>query len=186
MDAPFEVDGADYALAFDFRELSRDEQAVLAFSALLGSRDWSGEARIKHVAQYLGMAEDAVLEIIASLYDKGLAWRCGPYLSNLDCVDTRVGVLLRMLAVGPGGRPNARDWGELREVVFSELFQHITPHCFYCKEEAEDLVLDHAVPVSRGGSNHPTNLVPACARCNGQKGKLSYYEFVERRRSAAQ
>ena len=37
---------------------------------------------------------------------------------------------------------------------------------------------DHVVPVAAGGSNEKSNLVVACKRCNREKGKKSYSEFV--------
>ena len=49
------------------------------------------------------------------------------------------------------------------------------PFCHYCGEELvttgspyQDLyaTVDHVIPKSRGGSDDPTNLVPACRKCN--------------------
>jgi 5-methylcytosine-specific restriction endonuclease McrA len=40
--------------------------------------------------------------------------------------------------------------------------------CRYCGAPAT--TVDHVVPRSRGGSDDPTNLVAACARCNRAKG----------------
>ncbi|MFI8249825.1 HNH endonuclease [Kitasatospora sp. NPDC085930] len=42
--------------------------------------------------------------------------------------------------------------------------------CFYCDGPLTDMQLDHVVPLSRGGLDGPSNLVPACAACNGAKG----------------
>jgi hypothetical protein len=39
--------------------------------------------------------------------------------------------------------------------------------CFYCRAPSTEV--DHIVPVSRGGTNMPVNLVPACSSCNGSK-----------------
>lgn len=43
--------------------------------------------------------------------------------------------------------------------------------CRYCGGEAQDvaLIIDHIIPVVRGGTNDPENLVTACAKCNGGK-----------------
>lgn len=41
--------------------------------------------------------------------------------------------------------------------------------CIYCASN-QDLHLDHIKPLSRGGSNWPSNLAPACATCNISKG----------------
>ncbi len=37
---------------------------------------------------------------------------------------------------------------------------------------------DHRNPKSRGGSNRPENIVPACGKCNSKKGDLPYLSFV--------
>ncbi len=53
--------------------------------------------------------------------------------------------------------------------------------CVYCGDRAQ--TLDHIVPRSRGGSDDPQNLVPACQRCNGAKSALSLEEWAERLRA---
>jgi 5-methylcytosine-specific restriction endonuclease McrA len=44
--------------------------------------------------------------------------------------------------------------------------------CQYCGLSGPDIVLevDHKHPVSRGGSNHTSNLATACFACNRTKG----------------
>ena len=45
--------------------------------------------------------------------------------------------------------------------------------CHYCGEALHplrDFTVDHVMPVARGGSDEPSNLVAACRRCNGRKG----------------
>ena len=51
--------------------------------------------------------------------------------------------------------------------------------CAYCKRELP-LVPDHAVPLSKGGSNNIENIVPSCAPCNLRKHTMTYEEFVKR------
>lgn len=38
--------------------------------------------------------------------------------------------------------------------------------------------LDHAIPRTRGGSNHIDNLLPACQPCNNRKGVKTVEEFL--------
>jgi 5-methylcytosine-specific restriction endonuclease McrA len=38
--------------------------------------------------------------------------------------------------------------------------------------------VDHVVPVSKGGSNEPWNMVLACHDCNEAKGDSSYRSFL--------
>lgn len=43
--------------------------------------------------------------------------------------------------------------------------------CHYCglKFKASQLTMDHVVPLARGGTSTPGNLVPSCKNCNSQK-----------------
>lgn len=50
--------------------------------------------------------------------------------------------------------------------------------CFYCLAELTDMYhVDHVIPLSRGGSNSPDNLVLACPFCNTSKGNRSLEEW---------
>lgn len=49
--------------------------------------------------------------------------------------------------------------------------------CVYCGE-AKRLEADHKVPISRGGSNDITNIVPACRSCNARKSTKTAREFL--------
>lgn len=48
--------------------------------------------------------------------------------------------------------------------------------CDYCGAPAT--CFDHATPISRGGTNTPDNLVPACSECNARKGTKTVLEFM--------
>ena len=53
--------------------------------------------------------------------------------------------------------------------------------CSWCGATVEDgavLQLDHVVPAAQGGSNHPTNLVTSCRRCNTSRGTRSVPAFA--------
>lgn len=45
--------------------------------------------------------------------------------------------------------------------------------CHYCKNHFEtyELTRDHIVPKSKGGLNRVWNIVPACLKCNQEKGQ---------------
>jgi len=47
--------------------------------------------------------------------------------------------------------------------------------CVYCGAPAEHM--DHVIPRSRGGRTTQSNLVPACARCNYEKGAQTPEEW---------
>jgi hypothetical protein len=52
--------------------------------------------------------------------------------------------------------------------------------CAYCDAGNVPLNLDHVVPRVSGGSNRPSNLVPACVPCNQKKGAQSLTTFLKR------
>jgi hypothetical protein len=51
-------------------------------------------------------------------------------------------------------------------------------HCTYCGVTNVPLNLDHVIPRARGGSNRPSNLVPAWIPCNTQKESKTIEEFL--------
>jgi 5-methylcytosine-specific restriction endonuclease McrA len=70
----------------------------------------------------------------------------------------------------------------------SEVFKRDGDRCVYCNSTVK-LVLDHLIPVSRGGASTADNLVCACKACNaGKAGRLveeTGYSF-QRRATALQ
>ena len=43
--------------------------------------------------------------------------------------------------------------------------------CHYCGQKfaAKELTMDHVLPIARGGTSTPGNIVPACRECNRDK-----------------
>lgn len=56
-----------------------------------------------------------------------------------------------------------------------EIFRRDNHACRYCGAMAPEvtLTIDHVTPVALGGTSEPTNLVTACADCNGGKSSTS-------------
>lgn len=53
--------------------------------------------------------------------------------------------------------------------------------CAYCQDhEGVTLTADHVIPISRGGSNAPRNLVCCCVPCNNSKRNLLIGEWPGR------
>lgn len=62
--------------------------------------------------------------------------------------------------------------------------------CYYCEREMfvvkaprfdradARATTEHVVPVSRGGTNDPANIMAACRRCNAEKGGLLVSEWL--------
>ena len=48
--------------------------------------------------------------------------------------------------------------------------------CIYCGAR-EKLTVEHMIPLSRGGPDHPDNAVWVCSHCNSSKGDKRLYEF---------
>ena len=49
--------------------------------------------------------------------------------------------------------------------------------CVYCGDEAN--TVDHVIPISKGGTDDPNNLVAACSRCNYSLGnKVKVVKWV--------
>jgi 5-methylcytosine-specific restriction endonuclease McrA len=50
--------------------------------------------------------------------------------------------------------------------------------CFYCLADISlKPTIDHYIPLSRGGSNWPVNIVAACKPCNSGKCDRMPYDF---------
>jgi len=67
-----------------------------------------------------------------------------------------------------------REKAKVREAKKSRWWQQKTAAglCHYCGRKAsfKELTLDHVVPLARGGTTSPGNVVPACRECNKAKG----------------
>lgn len=51
--------------------------------------------------------------------------------------------------------------------------------CYYCQCKLGKYHIDHVIPLSRGGSDHPDNKVLACPHCNHTKSAKLPHEFVK-------
>lgn len=78
----------------------------------------------------------------------------------------------RARKLGAKGRHTTKQW-LARVAVFLWC-------CRYCgmKLTTKTLTQDHQVPLSRGGANWPSNLVPACAHCNSNKRTRRLPELI--------
>ena len=61
----------------------------------------------------------------------------------------------------------------VKEAIKSE-FNH---RCAYCGSKSKRLTLDHVLASSKGGIDSWSNLVPACAKCNGSKGSKNLTDW---------
>ncbi len=72
------------------------------------------------------------------------------------------------------GAEGSFDLSDIREILNSQ-----NGRCFWCNEVMPEgrYTIDHLIPLSRGGTNWPANLVCACHRCNSQKGARTPDEY---------
>jgi 5-methylcytosine-specific restriction enzyme A len=52
--------------------------------------------------------------------------------------------------------------------------------CHYCHEKfsADEITMDHVLPISRGGKSTKGNIVPCCKECNSEKKYLTPAEMI--------
>ena len=63
------------------------------------------------------------------------------------------------------GRITSADW-------LAVLERHGHP-CAYCGTDGP-LTMDHVIPLAKGGAHDPSNIVPACRRCNSRKDSQTW------------
>lgn len=69
------------------------------------------------------------------------------------------------------------------EKIRSRLFDC----CSYCGTQLGGFgEIDHMLPISKGGTNDPSNLTLACRSCNRDKNNKTSAEFIARRSSLNQ
>lgn len=66
------------------------------------------------------------------------------------------------------------------------LFDRGNVHCKFCRRKLTrtTATIDHVVPVTRGGTNAPDNLIIACEQCNQTKAGRTLEEWIEDLESA--
>ena len=76
-----------------------------------------------------------------------------------------------------------REKAKARELRASQWWKRKrgSGRCHYCGGtfKAEELTMDHLVPIIRGGKSTRGNLVPACKDCNSKKKYLLPSEWEE-------
>ena len=63
---------------------------------------------------------------------------------------------------------------------WQDILEQANGACFYCASQvgSENLVVEHQIPLSRGGDNSVSNIVASCVSCNSQKGTRTAEEFA--------
>lgn len=58
---------------------------------------------------------------------------------------------------------------DLTTAQWKAIKRHYGYRCVYCGRKMQRLTIDHIIPISKGGENTFTNVVPACRTCNNRK-----------------
>lgn len=70
--------------------------------------------------------------------------------------------------------------GNYAEADIKRQFSAQSGKCYYCHAEFNPVYhIEHVVPLVRGGSNSPENIVLACPKCNRAKGSKLPHEWPE-------
>ena len=136
-------------------------------------RETHQEEIAKHKAQYQSTVRGRELMLAAGRRyrhtDKGMArsraqsarWgktKKGRLSSRIRCARRRARLL------NAPGVFTAKDWHEILRIQQNK--------CFYCNKtfsESLPTTMDHVIPLSKGGSHDPKNIVAACRSCNSKK-----------------
>jgi 5-methylcytosine-specific restriction endonuclease McrA len=59
---------------------------------------------------------------------------------------------------------------DLTPMQWEFILERFHGGCAYCDRHDVPLTQDHVTPIARGGAHTASNVVPACASCNQQKG----------------
>jgi 5-methylcytosine-specific restriction endonuclease McrA len=68
--------------------------------------------------------------------------------------------------------------GTFTKELLKQKFDYYGNRCYYCNN-SDKLTIEHRIPLSRGGTNWPANLLPVCPSCNSKKGAKTEKEFKE-------
>ncbi len=76
--------------------------------------------------------------------------------------DKALNIIHRRRCIVESGDVPAAEWA-----ATLALYGH---RCAYCRKGEVKLTIDHVLPLSKGGTHTPDNVVPACGSCNSAKG----------------
>lgn len=143
--------------------------------------------KVQRAAYYRANRDKIMAQVKAytdANYEKVLAYHAGHYASNKEKVKAWA------IAWRKNNRDRIRHIGNARRVrklnnggshTFEELtakFEALGNACFYCGKGGP-ISIDHDVPISRGGSDDISNILPACKSCNSSKNAKTAKEFIE-------
>lgn len=140
-------------------------------------------AEFIHVAEAMERGDDAwrMFKLVAEMEDAG-CWSSSEIGSAVvGCADDIKEEWKNQQNYRCSGTDPYRERRGLSGSVWKRLRQTILERdghkCNYCGA-TDDLAVDHIIPLSRGGTNDPENLTPACKPCNSSKGDRLIEEWM--------
>lgn len=67
--------------------------------------------------------------------------------------------------------------GEITRAEWLSIVASTSGLCLYCQRPSR-IVVDHVVPINRGGQTVRANLAPCCQRCNSRKGDREPFRWL--------
>lgn len=160
-------------------DLSPKAQAVAGVAGILATQSRTGTFSVAELRGVFDMRDDAEWKAVYDeLYEHAVLYFVD---GGHDEAEVMFGGDILSAAMGPPGRPSAKEWARQR-VWLEQSLEGQEPFCLYCRATDLPLAIDHLRPISRGGSNHLSNLAFACKSCNSAKGAKTYQEFMRRRK----
>ena len=154
------------------RITSTQRKSIKRFSRL---SQWYSAASVADWGRRLDPAyQKYILNTIQKAVDNGF-----PGIDGVDISD----LLAKKKAPSEKKQEFKRHAVPNKAATMQALFEKQRSKCMYCgkeKHEANDLHLDHKIPVSLGGSNDLSNLQLLCGSCNSRKGNMKDDEFREK------
>lgn len=73
--------------------------------------------------------------------------------------------------------PHGMHW--IRDSTRYAIYHRDKFRCLWCGATGVPLSLDHVIPISKGGSNRPYNLLTCCETCNTQRLTSSFDAWTD-------
>lgn len=138
------------------------------------------------------LSGDAVKRRMLRIVLRAAMRRVGIYrYLDAKAFETELRCQMEIASISSRGVINWRRF-ELGQRLFDCLGEAQNWRCCYCGSRMSNAsswfglpktiesTLEHVIPLSRGGPDHPDNMVVACCQCNQLRGNLPVDEFLRR------
>lgn len=69
--------------------------------------------------------------------------------------------------------------GNYTHADIAMMYKRQKGKCYYCKAKLDTYHIEHIIPIVRGGTNDPSNIVLSCPPCNLSKGSKLPHEWAQ-------